>query len=78
MPSTIFYLYLIVAVAVISGIRLLSSPEYARWGNIIAAIAMLAAIVLILAQQELLGVGSVAVALLIGSIIGAALAIQVK
>lgn len=78
MPSTIFYLYLIVAVAIISGIRLLSFPEYARWGNIIAAVAMLAAIVLILAQQELLSVGSVVVALLIGSIIGAVLAIQVK
>ncbi len=76
--TTVTLLYLIVAAAVLGGIRLLSSPRYARWGNILAAVAILAAIILVMAQNQLLTVGSVLIALAIGSVVGAALAIQVK
>ncbi len=71
-------LYLIVAAAILGGIRLLSSPRYARWGNVVAAVAVLAAIILVMVQHQLLTVGSVLIALAIGSAVGAALAIQVK
>ncbi len=71
-------LYLIVAAAILGGIRLLSSPRYARWGNLVAAVAILSAIILVMAQHQLLTVGSVLIALAIGSAVGAALAIQVK
>jgi len=71
-------LYLVVAAAVLGGIRLLSSPHYARWGNGLAAVAILAAIVLVMAQHNLLTTSSVLTAIAVGSVGGAALAIQVK
>lgn len=77
MPPAII-LSIVVAAAVLCGIRLLSSPRYAGWGNGLAAVAILAAIVLVLRQHQLLTVGSVLIALAVGSILGAALAIQVK
>jgi NAD/NADP transhydrogenase beta subunit len=75
-PTTV--LYLVVAAAVLGGIRLLSSPRYAWSGNLVAAVAILAAIVLIMGQQQLLTVSSVLVALAVGSLVGAALAIKVR
>ncbi len=75
-PTTI--LYLIVAAAVLMGIRLLSSPRYAWTGNVLGAVAILAAIILVTAQQQLLTTASVLIALAIGSVVGGALAIQVK
>ena len=75
-PTTI--LYLIVAAAVLMGIRLLSSPRYAWTGNVLGAVAILVAIILVTAQQQLLTTASVLIALAIGSVVGGALAIQVK
>jgi len=75
-PTTI--LYLVVAAAVLGGIRLLSSPRYAWTGNVLGAVAILAAIILVTAQQHLLTTASVLIALAIGSVLGGALAIQVK
>jgi len=75
-PTTI--LYLIVAAAVLLGIRLLSSPRYAWMGNVLGAVAILAAIILVTAQQQLLTTASVLIALALGSVVGGALAIQVK
>ncbi len=75
-PTTV--LYLVVAAAVLGGIRLLSSPRYAWSGNVLAALALLAAIILVMVQQQLLNATSVLVALVAGSVLGAALAVRVK
>ncbi len=76
--SPIMFFYIVVAAAVLGGIRLLSSPRYAWWGNVVAALAILSAIILVLGQHQLLTAGTVLIALAIGSIVGAALAVRVK
>lgn len=71
-------LYLVVAAAVLGGIRLLSSPRYAWAGNVVAAVALLTAIILVMAQEQLLTAATALAAIALGSAIGAGLAIQVK
>jgi NAD(P) transhydrogenase subunit beta len=62
--------YLLAAILFIIGLKQLSSPATARQGNFIAAIGMLIAIIATLINQEILSYGLIAVALVIGSIIG--------
>jgi len=76
--SPTMILYIVVAAAILGGIRLLSSPRLAWWGNVIAAVAMLSAIILVLGQHQLLSTGSVLIAIAIGSALGAALAMRVR
>ena len=76
--SSAMILYIVVAAAVLGGIRLLSSPRFAWWGNLLAAVGILSAIILVLGQHQLLSAGSVLIALAIGSVLGAALAVRVR
>jgi NAD(P) transhydrogenase subunit beta len=62
--------YLIAAILFIIGLKQLSSPATARQGNLVAAVGMLIAIIATLINQEILSYGLIAVALVIGSIIG--------
>lgn len=62
--------YLLAAILFIIGLKQLSSPATARQGNFLAAIGMLIAIIATLINQEILSYGLIAVALVIGSIIG--------
>ncbi|TRU84181.1 MAG: NAD(P)(+) transhydrogenase (Re/Si-specific) subunit beta [Microcystis novacekii Mn_MB_F_20050700_S1] len=62
--------YLLAAILFIIGLKQLSSPATARQGNFLAAIGMLIAVIATLINQEILSYGLIAVALVIGSIIG--------
>ncbi len=66
--------YLISAILFVSGIKQLSSPATARSGNIRASVAMLLAIVVTLVNNEILDWTTVAVAVLVGAVVGGILA----
>ncbi len=62
--------YLIAAVAFIYGLKMLSHPKTARNGNMIASLGMLIAIVTTVFLGTNLDMKLIAVAMLIGSVIG--------
>ncbi|MCX7679154.1 MAG: NAD(P)(+) transhydrogenase (Re/Si-specific) subunit beta [Spirochaetes bacterium] len=66
-----------IVVLILLGIRLLSSPRTAVAGNRLGAVAMLSAIVMVLVQHNIGDLKGVIVAILIGSVIGAILAVRV-
>ncbi|MFY9403612.1 MAG: NAD(P)(+) transhydrogenase (Re/Si-specific) subunit beta, partial [Defluviitoga tunisiensis] len=68
---------LILTLGVLFGIKLLSSPKTAVLGNLIGSISMLCAIILTLAYNNILNVSLLWIALILGGIIGAILAIKV-
>jgi len=70
--------YLISAVCFIYGLKMLSHPKTARNGNIIASIGMLIAIVTTVIIGTELSLKMIAVAMIIGSIIGVFFAIKVE
>jgi len=70
--------YLVAAVLFIFGIKQLSSPRTARRGNTTAAVGMLIAIVATLYVQNYLSLVWIAIALVIGSAVGAVLAIRIQ
>ncbi|MBD3384971.1 NAD synthetase [candidate division KSB1 bacterium] len=70
--------YLVAASLFILGLRYLSSPATARRGNRIAALGMLIAIVVTLLDKQIVSFTWIAVAIVIGSIIGALSARLVK
>lgn len=69
--------YLACAVAFIVGLKMLGAPRTARNGNRIAAVGMLAAVVITLVTQDIVGWWTVAAGLLVGGVIGAWLALRV-
>jgi NAD(P) transhydrogenase subunit beta len=69
--------YLSAAVLFIIGLKQLGSPATARQGNLVAAVGMLIAIVATLVNQTILSYQNIALALIIGSIIGAIMAQKV-
>ena len=69
--------YLIAAISFIYGLKMLSHPKTARNGNIIASIGMLIAIVVTVYQGTDLNLVNIAIAMIIGSIIGAFFATKV-
>ena len=71
-------LYLVAGVLFIAGLKGLASPRTARAGNGIAAAGMLTAIVVTLADQEIVAWGTIAAGLGLGAIIGAVLALRVE
>jgi len=71
-------LYLGAAVLFIFGLKQLSSPRTARRGNMLAAVGMLVAVVVTLANMDDIGWGPIIAGLLVGGGIGAALALRVK
>ena len=72
------FLYLISAICFIYGLKMLSHPRTARNGNIIASLGMLIAIVVTVYQGTSLNLTYIAIAMIIGSIIGAFFAIKVE
>ena len=70
--------YLISAICFIYGLKMLSHPRTARNGNIIASLGMLIAIVVTVYQGTNLNLTYIAIAMIIGSLIGAFFAIKVE
>ncbi len=68
---------IVLAVAILLGIRLMGAPETAVRGNRLAALSLLTAILLVLWSQELLALPLVLVSLLAGAVLGLVLAIRV-
>ena len=70
--------YLVAAICFIYGLKMLSHPKTARNGNMIASIGMLIAIIATVFLGENLDFKMIAIAMAIGSIIGAFFAIRVE
>lgn len=70
--------YLISAILFIVGLKMLSSPKTARTGNFYSAIGMLIAICATLFDKNIISYQFIIIGLLVGSLIGAILAITVK
>jgi len=77
-PHILQFAYLISAVFFILGLKMLGSPATAKKGNWIASIGMFIAIVATLLSKEVLSYRLVFAGIIIGSIIGALLALKVK
>lgn len=71
-------LYLAAAVLFIFGLKQLSSPRTARRGNLIAAVGMLLAVVVTLANIDNIKWGTIVAGLVVGGAAGAYLALRVK
>ncbi len=71
-------LYLASAVAFIVGLKQMGAPRTARSGNRIAAIGMLAAIVITLVSEGIVNWGVVAAGLVVGTVLGAWVAVRVQ
>lgn len=70
-PTQVNLAYLVAAVFFIVGIRSLSSPRYARSGNLFAAVGMTIAVASTLALDQIDRYGFVALAIVVGGAIGA-------
>lgn len=70
--------YVFAAILFILGIKRLSSPKTARSGNAVASMGMLIAIVATLVSFDLLDFQTIAIGMIIGTIIGAFFAIKVE
>jgi NAD(P) transhydrogenase subunit beta len=76
--SEITLLYLLAAVLFIVGLKQLSTPRTARRGNAIAGAGMLLAMVVTLVDQDVTGWGTIIAGLVVGTAIGAVLALRVQ
>jgi proton-translocating NAD(P)+ transhydrogenase subunit beta len=70
--------YLVSSIFFIFGIKMLGSPKTARKGNLYAAIGMLLAIVITLLDQQILTYEWIIIGIIIGSAVGAVMAVKVK
>ena len=70
--------YLLAAILFIFGIKGLTHPRTAVRGNLLGAVAMLMAIVVTLADQNILGWGWIIAGLVVGTLIGAVVAIRIQ
>lgn len=70
--------YLVASVLFIMGIKGLTHPRTAVRGNLIAAFAMLIAIVVTLFDKNIVGFKIIVAGLIIGSVIGAVLAVKIQ
>jgi H+-translocating NAD(P) transhydrogenase subunit beta len=70
--------YLFAGVCFIFGLKRLASPATARTGNAVAALGMLIAIVVTLADRQIVGYGVIGVGLAIGAAAGAVLARTIR
>ena len=79
MSQTVLQLaYLAAAVLFILGLRNLSSPRTAPSGNLLAAAGMLLAVVATLVSQGIIGWPVILAGVVLGSAIGAALALRIQ
>lgn len=77
-PTLAGFLYLAAATAFILGVKRLASPATARQGNQLSAVGMLIAVVVTLLDREIVGYGTIAAGLIMGTGIGAFLAKKVE
>lgn len=70
MSIAINSIYIVAALLFALGLKLLSSPETARRGNLLSALGMLLAVVVTLFNQEIVDFRFIVVGIIIGSIIG--------
>jgi NAD(P) transhydrogenase subunit beta len=70
--------YLAAAVCFILGLKMLSAPRTARFGNAIGAFGMLVAVVATVLKYKVGDLGTVLLGVAIGSLVGGALAVTVK
>lgn len=70
--------YLIASVLFIFGIKQMSSPKTARQGNTLSSIGMLIAIAVTLLDKHILSFQWILIGILLGSVIGAVIAIKVE
>jgi len=70
--------YLISAVLFIFGLKGLTHPKKAVRGNLLGALGMLLAIVVTLVNQQIVGYWMIGVGLVVGSIVGAVLALKIR
>jgi len=73
-----YFSYLIASVLFIFGIKMLGSPKTARKGNFYSAVGMFIAVVVTLIDQGILNYQYILIGIIIGSIVGATIAIKVK
>ena len=76
-PTLAGYLYLVAAALFILGLKRLSSPATARTGNRLAALGMLLAVVVTLADRQIVSYTTIVAGLLVGGAVGAVLARRV-
>ncbi|MDX9753534.1 MAG: NAD(P)(+) transhydrogenase (Re/Si-specific) subunit beta, partial [bacterium] len=77
-PILINLVYLIASVLFIYGLKGLSHPRTAVRGNLLGALGMLLAIVVTLLDQNILSFGMIFAGLIVGSLIGAILAVKIE
>ncbi|MEE1523257.1 MAG: NAD(P)(+) transhydrogenase (Re/Si-specific) subunit beta, partial [Acidimicrobiales bacterium] len=77
-PDIISIGYLIAAVLFILGLKGLGRPRTAPRGNLMGASGMLLAVLVTMLDQAIISYLALAVALVIGSVVGALLAVKVK
>ena len=78
MPELITIAYLVASVLFIFGIKNLASPKTARRGNFMSSFGMLIAIAATLFDQNILSFEWIIIGVIIGSVIGAFIAIRVQ
>ena len=78
MQIIIYLVYLIASVLFILGIKRLGSPKTARQGNMLSSLGMFLAIVITLFDQQILTYEYIIVGVVVGSAIGAFMAIKVE
>ena len=78
MSVTIQWAYLLAAFLFALGLKLMSSPETARWGNLASACAMLLTVVVTLLHTEVVEYQWILVGVLIGSAIGSLAATRLQ
>src|SRR5262245_9166199 len=77
MNSAIPFAYLIASVCFILTLQGLSSPKYARRGNLLGAVGMLIAVVGTLLHEEIVDYRWIGAGLILGSLIGSSMAIWI-
>lgn len=78
MQIIIYLVYLIASVLFIFGIKRLSSPKTARQGNMLSSLGMFLAIVITLFDQQILTYEYIIIGVVIGSAIGAFMALKIE
>ncbi|MCA9046887.1 MAG: NAD(P)(+) transhydrogenase (Re/Si-specific) subunit beta, partial [Planctomycetaceae bacterium] len=77
-PTLIDLSYLVAAVLFILGLKGMTRPKTAVRGNLYGALGMLIAVVATLVNQEVVGYSLILAGVIVGSLIGAYIAITVK
>lgn len=77
-PTLAGYLYIVAAALFIVGLRRLSSPATARSGNQLAAAGMLLAVIVTLADRQIVSYPAIVAGLVLGAAVGAFLARRVE